>query len=142
MPVNGELWGLFAGSFLAATLLPGGSELLFGALVLAGHESPWLLLAVATLGNTLGGFSSWLLGYGLAVRYPQRTLDGHGHARALAQVRRWGAAVLLLSWVPLIGDPLCVAAGWLRIGWLASLACIALGKGGRYALLLAALGGG
>lgn len=126
MSESAGLWALFVSSFLAATLLPGGSEaVLFGVLKL--HPSQlWPALAVATLGNTLGGLSSYVIGRVI----PQRqTLKG------LASVQRYGAPVLLLSWVPIIGDPLCVAAGWLRLnaGW--SVFYIALGKFLRYAVL-------
>ncbi len=117
------LGALFVSSFLAATLLPGGSEaVLFGVLQLH-PDRLWTALAVATLGNTLGGLSSYLIGRLI----PQgRPLQG------LATVQRWGSPVLLLSWVPLLGDPLCVAAGWLRLNpWWCGL-FIALGKFARY----------
>lgn len=123
MDPNTSLWTLFASSFLAATLLPGGSEVvLFGALKLHPGDM-WPALAVATLGNTLGGLSSYLIGRVI----PQRT-----EMKGLATVRKYGAPVLLLSWVPIIGDPLCVAAGWLRLNpWLSTL-FIAIGKFARY----------
>lgn len=114
---------LFASSFLAATLLPGGSEAVFFALLRLNPEQLWLLLAVATLGNTLGGLSSYLIG---------RLIPQHKPLKGLDMVRRWGSPVLLLSWVPLIGDPLCVAAGWLRLNPLWSLLFIAVGKFARY----------
>lgn len=118
-----SLWTLFASSFLAATLLPGGSEVvLFGVLKLHPDQL-WVALAVATLGNTLGGLSSYLLGRFI----PQKTA-----LKGLARVQQYGAPILLLSWVPIIGDPLCVAAGWLRLNpWLSAL-CIAGGKFTRY----------
>ncbi len=131
--MNAELWSLFAGSFLAATLLPGGSELLFVGLLARGETAPGLLFAAATLGNTLGGLSSWTLGAWLARFRPGKPPEG----KALERVRRWGPASLLLSWVPLIGDPLCLAAGWLRLRLLPSLVCIALGKAARYGVILA-----
>jgi membrane protein YqaA with SNARE-associated domain len=117
------LWALFASSFLAATLLPGGSEaVLFGMLKLH-PEQLWSAVGVATLGNTLGGMSSYLIGRVI----PQKT-----ELRGLPVVRQYGSPVLLLSWVPFLGDPLCVAAGWLRVNpWLSTL-FIALGKFGRY----------
>jgi membrane protein YqaA with SNARE-associated domain len=115
---------LFLSSFLAATLLPGGSEFVFAGVLATGAASLWPALAVATLGNTLGGSSSYLLGRVV----PDRRLGG----RALEWVRRWGAPVLLLSWVPVIGDALCVAAGWLRLSILWSVLFMALGKFARY----------
>ena len=123
MSETATLWTLFAGSFLAATLLPGGSEaVLFGVLKLHPDQL-WVALAVATLGNTLGGMSSYLLGRFI----PQKT-----ERKGLARVQQYGAPILLLSWVPLVGDPLCVAAGWLRLNpWQCAL-CIATGKFARY----------
>ena len=117
------LWTLFASSFLAATLLPGGSEaVLFGILKLH-PELLWTAVGVATLGNTLGGMSSYLIG---------RVIPQKVELRGLPTVRQYGSPVLLLSWVPFLGDPLCVAAGWLRVNpWLSTL-FIALGKFGRY----------
>ena len=137
------LWGLFAGAFLAATLLPGGSEAALVWLRLEGAHPAAVLLAVATAGNTLGGISSWLLGR-LSARAGRRAgwWGGAGarpSAAALARVRRWGAPALLLSWLPLVGDALCVAAGWLGVRALPALAFIAAGKAARYAALLAAL---
>jgi membrane protein YqaA with SNARE-associated domain len=126
MSESTSLWALFASSFLAATLLPGGSEaVLFGVLKLHPAQM-WAALAVATLGNTLGGMSS----YGIGRLVPQKQT-----IRGLAAVQRYGAPVLLLSWVPVIGDPLCVAAGWLRVNpWWSALS-IALGKFARYYLI-------
>ena len=124
-----SLWTLFAASFLAATVLPGGSEaVLFGVL----HLQPELAvqaIAVATIGNTLGGLSSYLLG---------RVLPQGRPLKGLAAVRRYGSPVLLFSWVPIVGDALCVAAGWLRLNAALCALFIGLGKLGRY-LVIAAL---
>lgn len=117
------LGALFVASFLAATLLPGGSEAaLFGVLQLQ-PELLWPALGVATLGNTLGGLSSYLIG---------RLIPQKAGLKGLDLVRRWGSPALLLSWVPLIGDPLCVAAGWLRLNPWWSTVFIATGKFLRY----------
>ncbi len=130
------LWGLFVSAFVSSTLLPGGSEALLLALAITETHASSLLLVVATAGNTLGGMTSWLIGRWLAHRYPLEDMSGHKYERAVLRVRRWGSPVLLLSWLPLVGDPLCVAAGWLKINPFWSMLMIALGKGGRYALLL------
>jgi membrane protein YqaA with SNARE-associated domain len=123
-----SLWVLFSSSFLAATLLPGGSEaVLFGVLKLHPGQL-WPALAVATLGNTLGGMSSYLIG---------RVLPPKQDLRGLPTARKYGAPVLLLSWVPILGDPLCVAAGWLRLDPWRSALFIALGKFARYAVIAA-----
>lgn len=121
-----SLWTLFASSFLAATLLPGGSEaVLFGVLKL-NPQQYWPALAVATLGNTLGGLSSYLIG---------RLIPPKKQIRGIAIVTRYGATALLLAWVPIIGDPLCVAAGWLRVNPWWSALCMAAGKFARYLLV-------
>jgi membrane protein YqaA with SNARE-associated domain len=117
------LWGLFASSFLSATLLPGNSEIVFLALL---HHAPALesaALVVATLGNTLGGLTSYLVG---------RLLPRPKEGRALAWMTRYGPAALLLAWVPVVGDGLCVASGWLRQNAAAAAAFIAAGKFARY----------
>jgi membrane protein YqaA with SNARE-associated domain len=123
MDATASLWTLFVSSFLAATLLPGGSEaVLFGVLTLHPDQL-WPALGVATLGNTLGGLSSYLIGCVI----PQRV-----KLKGLATIQKYGTPALLLSWVPIIGDPLCVAAGWLRLNpWLSAL-FIAIGKFARY----------
>jgi len=128
MSEDASLWLLFTSSFLAATLLPGGSEaVLFGVLKLH-PEQFWPALGVATLGNTLGGMSSYLIG---RVLPQKKALPG------LAALRQYGTPALLLSWVPILGDPLCVAAGWLRLSpWLSTL-FIALGKFARYLAIAA-----
>lgn len=123
MTESASLWTLFVSSFLAATLLPGGSEVvLFGVLKLHPDQL-WAALAVATLGNTLGGMSSYLIG---------RLIPQKQSMKGLTTVRRYGAPILLLSWVPILGDPLCVAAGWLRLNPWWSALFIALGKFVRY----------
>jgi membrane protein YqaA with SNARE-associated domain len=117
------LSGLFASSFLSATLLPGNSELVLVALL---HQAPalhWPALFVATIGNTLGGLTSYLVG-----RLFPRPREG----RAVAWLGRYGPAALLLSWVPVVGDALCVASGWLRQSVAAAAAFIAAGKFARY----------
>jgi hypothetical protein len=119
---------LFASSFLAATLLPGGSEAVLFAVLKLHPEQFWPALGVATLGNTLGGLSSYLLG---------RLIPQTKPLKGLATVQRWGSPALLLSWVPLLGDPLCVAAGWLRLNPWWSTLFIAIGKFGRYWVIAA-----
>ncbi|MFQ5489043.1 MAG: YqaA family protein [Gammaproteobacteria bacterium] len=131
------LWGLFVSAFLSASLLPGGSEVLLYALAAGANLDPWLLLLVASAGNTLGGMSSWLLGRVLAWRWPDhRLIRQPRYQGALARLRRWGCPLLLLSWVPLLGDPLCVVAGWLRMAFWPSLLFIAMGKVLRYTVVL------
>ena len=128
------LGALFLSSFLAATLLPGGSEVVFATMLANGTSTLWPALGAATLGNTLGGASSYLVGRLVPDRYKP---DG----RAARWVRRWGAPVLLLSWVPIIGDALCVAAGWMRLNIWWSVLSMALGKFARYYILASLLTG-
>ena len=124
------LAGLFASSFLSATLLPGNSEIVFVALLHHAPELEGRALAVATLGNTLGGMTSYLVG---------RLFPRPQQSRALAWLTRYGPAALLLSWVPVIGDALCVASGWLRQIAIAATLFIAAGKFARYWALAAGL---
>jgi membrane protein YqaA with SNARE-associated domain len=119
------LAALFVAAFVSATLLPASSELVLAAVVHGFPERFAAAIAVATLGNTLGGMTTYGIG---------RLIPGKrgGNVRALEWVRRHGAAALLLSWVPIIGDALCVAAGWLRVPAGRALAAMAAGKLARY----------
>ncbi len=133
MQEAGSLWALFIASFLAATLLPGGSEaVLFGVLKL--HDGLfWPAVGIASLGNTLGGLTSYGIGRLLPRAHPDpNTRSGRWQLRATSWAQRYGSPVLLGSWIPLIGDPLCVAAGWLRLNWLLVTAFMAIGKFARY----------
>lgn len=133
---QGGLWGLFLSSFLGSTLLPGGSEVILALLAANGEHDNMLLLGVATLGNTLGGMSSWLIGRMIAWRYPAQKITHPRRLRAIQHLHTWGSPVLLFSWLPIVGDPLCVAAGWLRIHGGLALLFIAAGKAARYAAIL------
>ncbi len=125
-----SLWGLFISSFLAATLLPGGSEAVLFGVLKAYPETLWTALFVATIGNTLGGMVTFAMGWLL----PQTQQLKH-----VEKLRRYGTPVLLLAWVPLIGDALCLAAGWLRLNpWQAAL-FMAIGKLARYGLIVATM---
>ncbi len=125
------LAGLFVASFLSATLLPGGSELALLALVKLHPAQTGAAFVLAAIGNTLGGMATYWMARVLPAPYdPQR----------LALARRWGAPVLFLAWVPLIGDALCAAAGWLRLPWLPSALWMALGKAARYGIVIAGAG--
>jgi membrane protein YqaA with SNARE-associated domain len=118
--------GLFASSFLSATLLPGGSEVVLIAMIHRFPDAVWHAVGLATLGNTLGGMTSYLVGRLLPNRIDQRTV---------AQLRRYGYWTLLFSWLPVVGDAFCVGAGWLRFNaWLSAL-LLALGKLARYLLI-------
>lgn len=124
---------MFVSSFLSATLLPGGSEAVLVGLLLAGKASAAGLVATAALGNTLGGLTNVVIGRLLPLKQ-----QGRWHATALVWLRRLGPAALLLSWLPLVGDLLCVLAGWLRFAWLPVVIFLAIGKTLRYVLLATA----
>jgi membrane protein YqaA with SNARE-associated domain len=120
-----ELLGLFAVSFAAATLLPMPSEAaLYGYLMLHPDDAV-LAVTTATLGNSAGGMTTYLIGRLL----PQKTKFNE---KALQWIRRWGAAATFFAWLPVIGDALSAAAGWLRIRWWAALAFMAAGRLARY----------
>lgn len=133
-----SLLALFASSFLAATLLPGGSEAVLVGVLLAYPELYWPALHIATLGNTLGGMSSYIIGRLLPDEQALSKKIGR-HVHGLEWTHRHGAPVLLLSWLPLVGDILCVAAGWLRINWLPAALFIAAGKFVRYWVIASAV---
>ena len=119
-----ELLGLAAACFLAATLVPLPSE---AALLVYLHFHPEhtaLAIAVATTANTAGGMTSYLIGRLI----PQRTLN----SRTVKWVHRYGAPATFLAFLPIIGDALCLAAGWLRVHWLGALAFMAAGRLARY----------
>jgi membrane protein YqaA with SNARE-associated domain len=125
---NLGLVGLFVSSFLAATLLPGGSEVVLFALLKLHPDQAVPAFLLATLGNTLGGMST----YGLARLLPEKKLPEKS-----AMVARHGAPILILAWAPIVGDALCAAAGWLRLPWLPCALWMALGKGLRYGVVMA-----
>ena len=129
-----SFWSLFLSAFLSSTLLPGSSEALL-ITYLSQDFDPYVLLAVATTGNTLGGITSWLLGYWLIIKYPN-TIPEKLNPQSIERLRRWGWPVLLFSWLPVIGDPLCLAAGWLRLNIYLSIIAIAAGKLIRYSLIV------
>ena len=129
--------GLFFSALLSATILPGSSEALLLYLASLDQYPTTLLWLAATSGNTLGGASSWVLGWLIAKYFPNHKATAEKkHHKAIQRLQHWGSPILLLSWVPVIGDPLCLAAGWLRINLAASILFISIGKGLRYAILL------
>jgi membrane protein YqaA with SNARE-associated domain len=117
-----ELAALFAASFAAATLVPLPSEAALFAYLRLHPESVTLAVATATFGNTAGGMTSYLLGRLL----PPKEMKG------IPAIKRYGAPALLLAWLPLVGDALCIAAGWLRMRWPVALAFMAAGRLARY----------
>lgn len=147
------LSAIFLVSLVSATILPMGSEpAVFGYVKLA-PDMFWPAVLVATLGNTLGGIVSYAMGLGAEKGY-ERWREKHGHLDAEAHKRkaagRWhkqisewvhrlGPASLFFSWLPLVGDPLCIVAGWLRLPFWPSVFFMALGKFLRYVVMTGAL---
>ena len=131
-----SLWVLFLSAFISSTLFPGGSEAVLAYLASDTQYSTYTLVIVATLGNTLGGMTSWGVGRLVALKYSTEKLVKPSHQKAVERLHKYGSPVLLLSWLPVVGDPLCVAAGWLRIHWLWSLVFIGVGKLLRYIVII------
>lgn len=121
---------MFGSSFLSATLLPGNSEIVLIAWLTNGTVSPGMLVLAATLGNTLGGLTNVIIGRLLPELKPQRGLK-----TTLDWLKRFGPPALLLSWVPVVGDLLCVVAGWLRMPWGPVTLFLSVGKAVRYIIL-------
>lgn len=133
--------GLFLAAFVAATLLPAQSELVLSTLLLSGGHSPFWLIAVATAGNVLGAAVNWLLG-----RYFHHCRDrrwfpvkGESLAKAERWYGRYGRWTLLLSWMPVIGDPLTLVAGLLKEPLPSFLLLVTVAKLGRYLAVAAAV---
>jgi membrane protein YqaA with SNARE-associated domain len=121
---EGGLAAVLVASFVAATLVPFSSEaVLFGYLKLYPEHAA-LAVALATLGNTAGGMTTYLIGR----LVPEKKPD----TRALAWLHRYGASATFFAWLPIVGDALCAAAGWLRVNWLAALLFMAAGRLARY----------
>ncbi len=139
---SGLIW-LFIGSLLASTLVPGGVEVLLYSLYQSGQHDVITLLLVATVGNTLGGIITWWVGVflyrGLAHTGWHRRIGSVFKLKdtSLDRVRKWGVPALLFSWMPVVGDPLCLAAGYLRLPFWPCAAMILIGKLARYTALLA-----
>jgi membrane protein YqaA with SNARE-associated domain len=127
------LWALFGTAFLSATVLPVPSE---GALIAFERAFPrdvGMALVVATVGNTLGGLTTYLLG-----RFSRSFLEKNGKSapQVLQALQRHGPLTLLFSWLPLVGDVLCGLAGWMRLSWWQCVLWMALGKAARYAAVV------
>ncbi|MDD2544997.1 MAG: DedA family protein [Burkholderiaceae bacterium] len=125
-------------SFISATLLPLGSEPAVFGLVKLNPDLFWSAIAVATLGNTLGGAVSWWMGLG-AHRAVDRARGSPTELRAMAWLQRFGPRACLLSWLPVVGDPLCAVAGWLKLPFWPCLGYMAVGKLVRYLVMTTGL---
>lgn len=147
---------LFVVALVSATLLPMGSEPAVVGLLQLNPGLFWLAILTATAGNTVGGAISWWMGLGAQRAWhlarqrrrqglplpqgqrPPRTLSRH-ERRARIWLRKWGAKTCLLSWLPVVGDPLCAVAGWLQLPFWPCVFYMAVGKFLRYLLMTAAI---
>ncbi len=138
LPKHG-LGTVFVVSLLSATLLPVGSEPAVFGLIKLNPELFWPAVLVATAGNTVGGAISWWMGYA-AERACERVTHNPAvaHPRALHWLERFGPPACLLSWIPVVGDPLCVVAGWLKLSFWPCLLYMAIGKFARYLVMTGA----
>lgn len=156
------LGAVFAVAFVSATLLPLGSEPAVFGLVKLQPELFWPAVLVATLGNTLGGAVTWRMGDGARRAADRLRHRGHGSQgpqdreratsvggvgpqrsrtdqRAMQWLERFGPKACLLSWLPVVGDPLCAVAGWLRLPFWPCVVYMAMGKFARYLTMTALL---
>ncbi len=137
LPQHG-LSTVFVVAFISATLLPLGSEPAVFGLIKLTPDMFWPAILVATVGNTLGGVISWWLGWG-SRRVVNRWGHSSSHTRALIWLEKLGPKACLLSWLPIVGDPLCAVAGWLRMPLWPCTLYMALGKFLRYLFMTSLL---
>jgi len=133
LPANG-LSSVFVVAFVSATLLPMGSEPAVFGFAKLNPDQFWIVVLVATAGNTLGGMVDYWMGRGA-----KRVVAPGKETKYLKWFERMGPAALIFSWLPAVGDPLCAVAGWLRMPFWPSVCWMALGKFLRYTTMTAAL---
>ena len=142
LSADAGLLGLFASALVSATFLPGTSEVVLAALLTAYPALAWQAFGIATLGNVVGGaLSFWM---GVAAHHGYERFQGlrfQLSEPAMARMRRYGPPALFLSFVPLVGDALVLAAGWLRLPFAPSMAWLAAGKATRYGLVVLSIVG-
>jgi membrane protein YqaA with SNARE-associated domain len=130
---------VFVVAAVSATLLPAGSEWVVLGLLKLNPGLFWPAMFVATAGNTLGGAISWWMGYGAERAFETIKHRKPTEARALQWLQRFGPKACLLAWLPLVGDPLCAVAGWLRLPFWPCVVYMAIGKFLRYVTMTVAL---
>jgi membrane protein YqaA with SNARE-associated domain len=128
------LGSVFVVSFVSATLLPLGSEPAVFAVIKANPALYWSVILIATAGNTLGGAVDYWMGW--QARQVVAQQNSSHWSRAMA---RFGPKILLLGWLPIVGDPLCTLAGWSRLPLWPCVMYMAVGKAARYIAITAAL---
>lgn len=129
------IWSLFLSAFISSTIAPGGSEAVLAYLLTKSPHQTQLLVIVATIGNTLGAMTTWFLGMLAAKKFPTVGTLSERKQKSLTIVREKGRWVLLFSWLPVVGDALCFAGGWLKYPLISSCLIILAGKFARYAFI-------
>ena len=130
---------VFIVALVSATLLPLGSEPAVFGLIKLNPDLFWPAVLVATAGNTVGGAITWWMGYGAERAYERLAHHSPTQLRALRWLERFGPKACLLAWLPVVGDPLCAVAGWLRLAFWPCVFYMAIGKFMRYVTMTAAL---
>jgi membrane protein YqaA with SNARE-associated domain len=131
------LWGLFGSALLSATVLPGSSEVVLSALITAYPDQAWPGFWVALAGNVAGCVLTFYMGLAGRKGYERfQRVRVDMDSTQVKRLQRWGPPALFLSFLPLIGDALVLAAGWLRLPFWQSLAWIAAGKAARYLVVV------
>ena len=125
-------------ALISSTLLPLGSEPAVFGVIKLNPDMFWPAILVATAGATIGGAITWWMGYG-AERAYEHVTHKHRDGRALRMLRKHGAKACLLSWLPVVGDPLCAVAGWLKLPFWPCVGYMMIGKFLRYVCMTAAL---
>ena len=128
-----DYWLLFSSAFISSTLFPGGSEVLFVYYLKQQLSLKWGFLFVAIMGNSLGSIVTYLLGS--YIHFGQEKA-AEKYPKTLLFCKKWGNIALLLSWLPVIGDVICLFAGWLKLPKTAAFINIIIGKSVRYLFLL------
>ncbi len=127
---------LFLSALISSTLFPGGSEALLLYRLQEATSNPYLLIFIATLGNVLGSTATYAMGrYGFQFSHRWFQVSDAKIKRTEQYFKRWGAPALLLAWLPIIGDPLCLAAGGLRYSLWRFIILVSIGKLARYTII-------
>lgn len=130
--------GLFTAAFLAATIFPAQSELVLIGMLMSGNFSPSALFIIASIGNILGSCINYVIGRALAgTQTIDRFINTRRREKAEHWYRKYGRWSLLLSWMPIIGDPLTIVAGLCRDKFLFFVVIVSIAKAGRYAVIMA-----
>lgn len=124
---------LFSSAFVSSTLFPGGSEALFIYYLKQDPSLKWYFFIVVTVGNSLGSITTYFLGYYVNFGQQKASIK---YPKTFYFCKKWGAISLLLSWLPIIGDVMCLFAGWLKLNKSTCFINIIIGKGLRYLILI------